>query len=234
MSKRVRFSRKALKKPDEFLTATDKALHYFAENRNTVYATAFGVAILLIAFLGVWYNQQAKASKMESMLVEMDKVRNQSGRQPDQIEADIEAYLQKFSEGAQNQRARLLLADTYYKNKNFEKAIQQYSSVTVKGSSGDLVYSLAQLGLAYSYEGRKEHKKSIEIYKAIIENKKTTLPLLPVYLDLARSYEMDNDPKSALLLLREIKNKFQSVADLEMIGKLINHLEKSESQADLK
>ena len=216
------------------MTASDKVFHFFAENRSTAYAIVFGLGILLVSFLGVWYNQQAKASKMESLLVEMEKVRNQSGRQPDQVAADIEAYLQKFSEGAQKQRARLLLADIYFQNKHFDKAIQQYSEVTAKGSVENLVYSLAQLGLAYAYEGRKEHKKSIEIYKAIIDNKKSSLPLLPVYLDLARSYEMDNDPKNALLLLRDIKNKFPNIADLEKIGKQIDHLEKSESPSNLK
>jgi hypothetical protein len=49
--------------------------------------------------------------------------------------------------------------------------------------------------------------------------------LLPVYLGLAQCYELDNDRKNALLLLREAKNKFQDTTALEKINRQIGRLE---------
>lgn len=224
MSARVRFSRKKLKEPDEFLTITDKIIHYCVEKRAVAGGIALGTLVLLGAIFGIRVNNQAEETRMESLLVEM-KTSQSKDMPAAQIITDLEATLGKFRESGQKRRARLLLADFYYQNKQFDKAIGLYSEVTEKASGGEMSRDLAQLGLAYSYEGKKEYKKAIIAYKTIIDSKTASLPLLPVYLGLAQCYELDNDRKNALLLLREAKNKFQDTTALEKINRQIGRLE---------
>ncbi|OGW28167.1 MAG: hypothetical protein A3K09_01975 [Nitrospinae bacterium RIFCSPLOWO2_12_FULL_47_7] len=226
MSTRIRFSRKKLKEPDEFLTLTDRLVHYCMEKRAVVSSVVLGILILLGAVYGVHYYQQMEAVHMESLLVEMENIRSQiKNKQPGQVITDLETTLGKFNESGQKHRARLLLADVYYKNQQFDKSIELYSDVLKGASIEDLSHNFAQLGLAYSYESKKEYKKAIGAYRAIIDNKTASLPLLTVYLDLVRCYEFDHDKKNALLLLREAKNKFKSIADMETIDRRISRLE---------
>jgi len=224
---RIRFSRKKLKRPDEFLTLTDKIVHFCIDNRVVVSGIILGAIILLGAFFGIRYNQQVDVARMESLLVDMENIKTQgNNKQPSQVITDLESALGKFSESGQKQRAKLLLGDVYYQNEQFDKSIALYDDVIRRSSVSDLSNGLAQLGLAYSYEGKKEYKKAMGVYRSIIDHKNASVPLLPVYLDLVRCYESDNDLKNALLVLREAKNKFQNSTDMEKIDRQIRRLEK--------
>lgn len=226
MATRVKLSRKQLiKEPDQFLSTTDRILHFCRENKNPVIAAAAGLAVILASVGGFRYAQQAQTAKMETLLVEMEKIRNQDkGKNPEGIIASLSEKLEKFSDGRQKQRARILLADSYFEARQLDKAIRLYSEVVEKSKAGELNHDLAQLGLAYSNETSKNYKKAIEIFKSILEQN-TSLPSYPVYLDLVRCYELDGDSKNALLTLRDMRNKFQGEAELDKVNKRIDKLE---------
>lgn len=226
MSTRERFSRKSLKKPDEFLTTTGKMIRYFEEHRNRVVAGILGVVVLFMSILGVLYNMQSREARMESLLSEMKHVLTQDkDKNPDQVSKDLDRLLEKFGDGSQKQRAQLMIADFNFQKNQFDKAITLYSDIVANSATGELNRDLAQRGLAYAFEGKKEFKKAIEAYKSMVDRKSFSLPLFPVYMDLSRNYELDNDKKNALLLLREMINKFRNVRELEQINQQISRLE---------
>lgn len=226
MSNRERFSRKSLKKPDEFISTSGRLISYFGKNRGKVTIIAVMVAVVFLAVFGVRYNKQAQEANMEALLFEMGQIlKQENDKKSDQALKDLEPYLAKFKEGPQKQRAGLMIADVYFQKNQLDNAIKLYSEIISRTSVGEMSYDLAQLGLASSFEGKKEFKKAIDGYKAIIERKTFSLPLFNVYLSLSRCYELDNDKKNALLVLREMISKFQSVKDLDKINQQINKLE---------
>lgn len=184
------------------------------------------IALVLMAVFGVRYNKQAQEASMEALLFEMGQILKQEKEMKSgQALKELEQHLGKFNEGSQKQRARLMIADVFFQKNQLDNAINLYSDIVSKASVGELSYDLAQLGLAYSYEGKKEFKKAIDGYKSIIDRKTFSLPLYNVYISLSRCHELNNDKKSALLVLREMINKFQSVKDLDKINQQISRLE---------
>lgn len=226
MVTRVRLSRKQLiKEPDQFLTASDKVLGFCRNNRTLVTSAAAGLIVLLGALWVYRYNQQVQVVRMESLLFEMkQKLQEDFDKNPERAIADLNERVEKIAPGRQKQRAKLILADAYYRSRQFEKSGQIYSEVAGATGTGDLYHGLAQLGLAYSHEAGRNFKKAIDLLKSIVEQN-ATLPLFPIYLDLVRCYELDNDPKNALLVLREMKSKFSGNQDMSKVDRWIEKLE---------
>jgi hypothetical protein len=163
MSTRERFSRKSLKKPDEFISTSGKLIRYFEKNRGKVAVIAVMIAVLLFAVVGIRYNKQTQEIGMEALLFEMKQILKQDNdKKSDQTLLDLEQHLGKFKEGPQKQRARLLIADVYFQKNQFDKAINLYSDIASKTTAGEMSHDLSQLGLAYSYEGIKDFKKAID------------------------------------------------------------------------
>lgn len=226
MATRVKLSRKQLiKEPDQFLSASDKVLGFCRNNRVLVASAVAGLIVLLCAVWIYRHNQQVQVVRMESLLFEMkQKLQADFDKNPERAIADLSGQVEKIAPGRQKQRAKLILADAYYRSRQFEKSGQLYSEVAGATGKGDLYRDLAQLGLAYSHEAGKNFKKAVDLLKSIVEQN-TSLPLFPIYLDLVRCYELDNDPKNALLVLREMKSKFPGNPDMGKVDRWIEKLE---------
>ena len=90
-------------------------------------------------------------------------------------------------------------------------------------SPGAINYQMAQVGLAYSYESKKEFKKAIEIFKSVVDAN-TSYPLFEIYWSLSRCYELSNDNANALLILREMQIKFAESQQVDKINQRIKQL----------
>ncbi len=82
---------------------------------------------------------------------------------------------------------------------------------------------MAQAGRAYALEAQKNYPEAIEAYKSLIQNGHD-YPLFDVYLSLARCYELADDYKNALLILREMENKFPGHAQMSQVERRIQRL----------
>lgn len=228
MAKRQRVTRKdLLKETDQFLSFSEKALLFFSEYKSTLAIAALGAVIVGGAVLGFRYNHQVNALRMETWFSEMEQtLKEDKDKKPGDLIAGLIKKLEQFSSGPQKQRATLLLAEAYYLNKQYDEAISYYTEVTDKSSPDLLQNSLAQIGLAYSHEGKKDYKKAIGAYKALIDGR-SEFPRFHVYLSLSRCYELDNDTKNALLILREMKTKFQGHAQINLVERRLKKLSAS-------
>jgi lipopolysaccharide biosynthesis regulator YciM len=132
--------------------------------------------------------------------------------------------LSKFSEGQQKQRATLMLADEFYRTREYDRAISLYLGLLGSARPDQVSYQLANTGMAYSLEGKEDYKQAIAAYKTIIENP-SGYPLFHIYLSLARCYELNNDQNGALLTLREMKTKFLGHSKLNIVDARLKELE---------
>lgn len=226
MAIRERFSRKQLKRPDEFVSTTEQILDYCRQN----YKALIAVAAVVLAIIGiVWlviHNRQAEELQMENLLSEMETTLQQAtGENPEQVVPRLKEYIDQFDDGLHKQRASLILADAFYQNRQFSEAIDLYTQTLGESETGGLSYELARMGLGYSYEGDKDYKKAAETYKSIIDQG-GTMPLFDAYLSLARVYVLDNDEQNAVLILREMLNKFPDHLLIDQVRTKIKKLEK--------
>ena len=220
MAKRLKVSRKdLLKEPDQFLSSSEKALLFFADNSSTVIGVISAIIIVGFSVLGFKYYQETQTMREEAFYFEIVKISDKA----DGSTANAEAIWEKMGDSLQKERASLLLGDLYFQNNEYEKAEKLYSMVVSNSSPEEVNYQMAKVGLAHSYESRKDYKKAIGLFKSVIDSN-TTFPLFDVYWSLSRCHELNNDVSNALLILREMQIKFSDNPQMDRVESRIKQL----------
>jgi len=213
-----------MKQPDQFISTTELIGAYLSKHKTGLITVVTVLILVVLAGLGIRYNQEVKNMRMESLYFEMEQVKAAKESNRQEIISKMESLLSEFSEGPQKQRALLILADEFYSTRKYDRAIPLYQDVLKEAPSTQLPYQLASVGIAYSLEGKKDYKEAIVTYKTIIESK-NKFPLFHVYMSLARCYELNNDQNGALLTLREMKHKFSTHSKLDLVESRLKQLE---------
>jgi predicted negative regulator of RcsB-dependent stress response len=220
MAKKI--SRKELlKQPDQFLSATDKAMLFFTNNRSAVIGTILAVVVGGVSLVGYQNYQHSQTMKFEAMYFEMEeviKIEEAKGNNPTSQLVKIRDQIRNKSH---RNRASLLLADVYFQNGNFDNAKSTYQEI--RNNSQGLNYQMANVGLAYTHEALEEYKKAIDLFKLAIDTS-DSFPLFQVYWSLARCYENNKDISNALLILREMQIKYSGKIESEKIENQIKQL----------
>lgn len=227
MAHESKISRKdlKLKQPDQFQVLNARFMQFCLGNRGALIILALGLVAVGTGFLFYSQWQGSREIEMDNRYFKMEKLRIQIEKEPTPaIFSQMQEMLSEFSEGPQKIQARLLLADIHFREGRYSEAETLYQDVIHKISPDDLKYNVAQSGLAYSLEGKKDYKRAIEIYKSIIDRAQG-FPLFYTYVGLSRCHELSGDSKSAILVLREVQNKFQSHSDIGKVDLMIRRLE---------
>ncbi len=228
MATRVRFSRKQLKQPDQFLSTSDKILHFIEDYSRLVLVGIGGLAVLILAVWAYQSSVQAKELEGEALLFEIQTIKDGAkNKKWSEIVPQMEKKIAELDEGPQKQRARFMVADSYFQSGRLDESLAAYSEIIERESPGSLAHGLSKLGLAKNLHGQKKYGEAVAQYRYLLENN-TSLPLLYVYLDLARCYEENSDVKNALLVLREAETKFPQHIEL---SKVVENIKRLQAQA---
>jgi tetratricopeptide (TPR) repeat protein len=220
MAKKI--SRKELlKQPDQFLSATDKAMLFFSNNRSTVIGSIVAILVVGLSLVGYQNYQQSQTMKFEAMYFSMEEIVRIEGAKGSNPESQLVKIRDEITDESHRNRASLLLADVYYQYGNFDKAKSTYQEV--RNSSQGLNHQMANVGLGYAHEAMGEFKKAIDLFKLAI-NTNDNFPLFQVYWSLARCHKNNKDISNALLILREMQIKFSGRAESEKIKNQIKQL----------
>tara|TARA_B100000809_G_scaffold64320_1_gene61025 strand:+ start:1009 stop:1683 length:675 start_codon:yes stop_codon:yes gene_type:complete len=222
MAKTAKIRRKDLIQPDQFISTTDILIAYCSKHKTGLISIV--ISLIIVVFLGLWikYNQNKKSLGMESLYFKVEQAKSAKDMNSKDKIKQIGLFLDEFSEGPQKQRALLVLADEYFNEASYDKAIEFYQNV-VNGSGSSLSQQLANMGIAYSLEGKNDYKNAINAYKTTIQYS-NEYPLFDIYVGLARCYELNNEKNEALLTLREIQNKYPSHSKIDVIKSKIKAL----------
>ena len=220
MAKKI--SRKELlKQPDQFLSATDKAMLFFSNNRSTVIGSIVAFLVVGLSLVGYQNYQQSQTMKFEAMYFSMEEIVRIEGAKGSNPESQLVKIRDEITDESHRNRASLLLADVYYRYGNFDKAKSTYQEV--RNSSQGLNHQMANVGLGYAHEAMGEFKKAIDLFKLAIDTN-DNFPLFQVYWSLARCHKNNKDISNALLILREMQIKFSGRAESEKIENQIKQL----------
>jgi len=224
MAKKEKFRRKQLKEADQFLTMSENVMLFTSKHSKSIMAASAGVVILILAIMGFRYNSQVNAMRMEALYSDMTQlIKDKKDQDAKEVRPQLVKMVDEFSDGSQKLRAKLLLADFYYRNGDYSQALDLYNAVKSSSKFGDLQNQLATIGLAYSYESNKEYKQGIEMLRDLIDNPQG-FPLFDVYLSLARCYELDNSNTKSLQILREMQTRFVDHPQLHLVDRQIKKL----------
>jgi len=229
MSKEHKVTRKEiLKTPDQFLTFTERVVHYWADRQPTLVAIGVGLMLIVFGVVGLEAMQNSNAEAQETLLLKMNEARTADDKDSTRVSIDeLEKIYNQVDSGVYKQRAGLILADALYDEKKYAEAEKLYRSILDETQKGDTQYQVAKVGVASSLEGKKEYKKAIETYRSLVDDPQSA-SYMEVYFSLARCYELDGDTQGALMVLRQMQNKFQGRAQLSRVDQRIQELEKTE------
>ena len=222
MAKTAKVRRKDLIQPDQFISTTDILIAYCSKHKTKMISIV--ISLIILVFSGLWIknNQNKKSLGMESLYFKVEQAKSAKESNSKEKIKQIGIILDEFSEGPQKQRALLLLADEYFNEASYDKAIDFYQNV-LNGSRSSLQHQLANMGIAYSLEGKKNYNNAINAYKTIIQYS-NEYQLFDIYMGLARCYELNNEKNEALLTLREMQNKFPSHSYIDVFRTKIKAL----------
>jgi len=164
---------------------------FFIEFRDPLFSIIIFFAIIfIITFFSYWWSRYRRTQDSRHL----DKFLKQFRALPSKDELKI-----LISSGELSQKSWLLLANSYYKNGDYEKCIEIYSELLNVGSKGNKKKTMFLLGKTYFKAGFLERSKQI-----FLEMLKTS-PRTPQALHyLLLVYEYMRDYKSALEVLEPL------------------------------
>ena len=225
MAQETKLKRKDLKEPDQFMVASNTSLNFLTRNKSIFISLLVGILVVGGGFLFMTQQKNSETLEMETLYFQMTQlVEGDKKLTGEPLISELSSLLTQFEEGDQKSRAQLLLGGAQYQNKKYDDALSSFKIVLDKTQPGTLNYYMGQSGMAHSYEAKKDFNKAVIYYKNIIDQPGDA-PLFHVYLGLARCYELAQDSKNALLILREMQTKFPEHAGLEKVNLSLKRME---------
>ena len=172
-----------LKKPDEFITLSNRTLNWTRENYKSV---VWGISgIILIA--AVYFGYSAYRSHQENQA--HDKYFS-SQEQSDQAQKlkQLEGLVRDYPGTQGAHLAMISIANVYYQKKEFPKAITYYQMALEKGGFQEDTVTLIKENLAYAYEEKGDYPSAVKTYNEITQGKET-FQKEEAMMSLARVYQ---------------------------------------------
>ena len=190
--KKKKISRKELlKKPDEFITTSNKIYFWISANRRSM--ALVGLAVVLTA-AAVWgyltyrsYRETQSQQKYFTALEASDL---------DQKIKRLKIVADEFPGTRGSDKAWVSLGHLYFQQKEYPAALQAYQTALDRGKFPREFQSLLRENLAYTFEEKGDLKSAAEMFSRILNGSD---PMLKenAYLNLARVYIKMGQTKEA-------------------------------------
>jgi len=233
MAKKIKVSRKKIKKPDEFITTTDRVIKYLIANKNLGYAI-IGAVVLVVLVLGLLnYSIKSRKHNQGVLLAEVStilktplitelnedeiargaKFYSSSEERNESAIAKLNEIAKRFSGSGTGLYARYQLAGLYLEKGDADQAIASYQDCLDQLKKRNLTnHSLeysAYLGMAKAYFLKQEYEKASEFYQKIINSKPSPEPYLAeAMLGEARAFIKLGDFDQAGELINQLNSKY--------------------------
>jgi len=225
--------KKKLKKPDEFITFTEKTFLFITHHSKSI---AVGGGILLFLVLSLlsfqkWESgKEEKAYQMFNSAMETYQMVNASYREesPQEYKNVLEKFneiLIKFPKTSSGKIAILYKGNIDLRLGEFEEAMEAYESFLQKAGKGKLYRSFAMEGLGYAHEGKKDYEKAINLYQKVVDLGER-FQSANAYLGLGRCYEKLGKNREALEQYKNFIKASQKSEMTNIVLRKISNLEK--------
>ncbi|NNG46865.1 MAG: tetratricopeptide repeat protein, partial [Deltaproteobacteria bacterium] len=163
MTRKIKYTRKDLKSPDEFISTLSRTTLWMKENRSTVLVA---LAAILLVFGGVFGTlsyirwQETKAAR--DLWPHMNRAREalQAPAAPDnekleQIEQSLSTQVSKYPDTKAARFATYYLGSIAYRRGDYDRSAEQFRSAIAQGKGqGTIMDFLLREGLAQALEAK--------------------------------------------------------------------------------
>ncbi|MBW2107532.1 MAG: tetratricopeptide repeat protein [Deltaproteobacteria bacterium] len=214
MAKKKRITRKELlKEPDEFLTLSSKIIRFAQNNQKQMSYVGIGVVVLLLGFFAYRYMSSLSERRAYALFEEgfshyMAQSFGQAQHTPDPVSRD--KFIQVLEKYSSTKAARLtepLLADTYAKTGDYDKAIELYNKALEDFPEEPGLRAIFWNGLGYALEGKKDYKAAAEAFRRITTLQGDFLKA-EAYFNLGRMYELMGDKEKASAAFKQVADAY--------------------------
>ena len=173
MAEKVRYTRKDLKGPDEFLSAFSRAVLWARENRSKLLAGAGGVLLLIGGVFGAqayfrWQESKATRDLWPHLNRAKEYLQSPSGADPEKLaglEQFLGAYLQLHPGTRSAVFARYYLGSIAFLRGNYDVSAEQFRVALKEGKAEEPMPYLLRMGLAQALEARGNFGAAMDAYR---------------------------------------------------------------------
>jgi outer membrane protein assembly factor BamD (BamD/ComL family) len=234
MAKKKISRKELLKKPDEFMTFTGKAIAFFKGHSRQFEYVGMAVVALFLLYLGVnTYLKYINKKGLEAYNRAYKSVIQNATPQadPETLKKTGELFKEVIDHYGFSKASRLALPESAYihfLNKEYDEAIAQYQAFLEKVPKHDPYHALSRLALAACYEEKGDLEKALQHLDHIISGLDTDFKEQAM-LSMARIYRLDQKPEKSDEVLTEFIKKYPASPFLSQAK---SHLSPSNAKVD--
>ena len=173
MTRRKRSRKELLKKPDEFITLTGRAIQFAtAYQKQLSYGLCALVAIALV-FLGYRFLAQRAEKKAFALLeqtmstYEINKKASSPQEAYNKASEDLQRIVKKYGGNAGGKLARAQYANISYEAGDYQKAIELYKQALNDFKDNRIVYHLILSSLGYAYQRIEDDRNAAKYFEEL-------------------------------------------------------------------
>jgi predicted negative regulator of RcsB-dependent stress response len=161
-------NKELLKKPDEFITLSNKTLNWAKENYKTVIFGVSGIVVVLLAYFGYSAYQSNRETVAHEKYFTTEEQTDKSQKQK-----ELEALIKNYPGTQGGHLSMVSAANSYYQNKDFSKAIESYQQALAKGNFPPEIVTLIKENLGYAFEEKGDYPSAVKTYSEIAQGQET-------------------------------------------------------------
>jgi tetratricopeptide (TPR) repeat protein len=233
MTRTKKIIKKKLKKPDEFISFTEKAFIFITHHSKPIATGGTIVLILLLSFFLYqrWEREneenayQMFSSALETYQTTSVPYQEESLQNYRNVLEKFNEVVTKFPSTLSGRLSMLYKGNLCLRLGEFEEAIKAYETFLQKAGKEKLYRSFAMEGLGYAYEGKKEYEKAINAYQKNIGSGEN-FELGNAYLGMGRCYEKLGKNKETLENYKNFLKVSRKSSMTNIVLKKLSSLEK--------
>ena len=231
-------------KEDKFSKATirvaESTVHWSQEHQSTLILAAVALVVLAAAVTGGWYylnRQDQQASLALSQAVRTLDTPIRPAGMPAQAEAPSFASSKERSTAARKQFQAVVSQYPHTRSADMahyfvgvtsadlgDNAAAERELKEVGSSRNDELAALANFALASVYRRENRNKDAIELYKKMVEKPARTVGKATAQLELATTYQADNQPLEAKRIYQEVQKQNPTSEASQMAAQKLEQL----------
>jgi tetratricopeptide (TPR) repeat protein len=166
MAAKYKSRKDLLKKPDEFITLTGRAIAIARDYQNQISYALLAIVAIGLIFLGYRFFAQRAETKAFAMLQETQsayqtqKAASSAKEAYSKVSQSFEDIIKKYGGNAGGKLARVIYANISYEAGQYETAVALYQQSLTDFQDDKAVYNLILNSLGYAYQQMKDTQKA--------------------------------------------------------------------------
>jgi tetratricopeptide (TPR) repeat protein len=213
MARRKKTRKDLLKKPDEFISLTGRAIQFASVYQKQLsFALCVLVAVALVIFGYRFFAQRAETKAFAALAqimtsYEADKKAASPQEAYRKASEELQRLVKKYGGNPGGKLARVRYADISYDAGDYHKAIELYKQSLNDFKDNQLVYHLILSDLGYAYEGVEDDRDAAKYFEELSSAPDSGIRDEALF-NLGLLYEKLGDAASSRKAFQEIVSKY--------------------------